>query len=139
MSRKIVFFDIDGTLWDFHMRIPESTREAIKRLRGAGNLAFINSGRTRAFINSEKLLSLGFDGIVSGCGTMIEWNAGGRSIGVKICPDDVLYYHRLPREICIRTGAGIVADSVPEKEFEECQNKAKAVVRAIHTAEGGLE
>ena len=29
-------------------------------------------------------------------------------------------------EICIRSGAGIVADSVPEKEFEECQNKARA-------------
>lgn len=33
--------------------------------------------------------------------------------------------------ICIRSGAGIVADSVPEKEFEECQNKARAVVQAI--------
>lgn len=42
-------------------------------------------------------------------------------------------------EICIRSGAGIVADSVPEKEFEECQNKAKAVVRAIRQAEEGLE
>lgn len=42
-------------------------------------------------------------------------------------------------EICIRSGAGIVADSVPEKEFEECQNKARAVVRAISQAEEGLE
>ena len=42
-------------------------------------------------------------------------------------------------EICIRSGAGIVADSVPEKEFEECTNKAKAVVRAIKQAEEGLE
>ena len=42
-------------------------------------------------------------------------------------------------EICIRSGAGIVADSVPEKEFEECQNKARAVVRAINQAEEGLE
>ena len=42
-------------------------------------------------------------------------------------------------EICIRSGAGIVADSVPEKEFEECQNKARAVVRAISQAKEGLE
>lgn len=42
-------------------------------------------------------------------------------------------------EICIRSGAGIVADSVPEKEFEECQNKARAVVRAISQAQEGLE
>ncbi|MBR1635893.1 MAG: anthranilate synthase component I [Lachnospiraceae bacterium] len=38
-------------------------------------------------------------------------------------------------EICIRSGAGIVADSDPAKEFVECQNKAKAVVKAL----GGLE
>ena len=42
-------------------------------------------------------------------------------------------------EICIRSGAGIVADSVPEKEFEECCNKARAVRAAIEQAEEGLE
>jgi anthranilate synthase component 1 len=42
-------------------------------------------------------------------------------------------------EICIRSGAGIVADSVPEKEFEECRNKARAVVNAITQAQEGLE
>src|SRR6202046_3067307 len=35
-----------------------------------------------------------------------------------------------------QAGAGIVADSVPEKEFEECVNKARAVVRAIERARG---
>jgi anthranilate synthase component 1 len=34
----------------------------------------------------------------------------------------------------IQAGAGIVADSVPEREFEECGNKARAVVRAIERA-----
>ena len=34
----------------------------------------------------------------------------------------------------IQAGAGIVADSVPEKEFEECGNKARAVIRAIERA-----
>jgi anthranilate synthase component 1 len=34
----------------------------------------------------------------------------------------------------IQAGAGIVADSVPETEYEECGNKAKAVVRAIERA-----
>jgi anthranilate synthase component 1 len=36
----------------------------------------------------------------------------------------------------IQAGAGIVADSVPEREFEECGNKARAVVRAIERARG---
>ncbi len=34
----------------------------------------------------------------------------------------------------IQAGAGIVADSVPQAEFEECGNKARAVVRAIERA-----
>ena len=41
--------------------------------------------------------------------------------------------------ICIRSGAGIVAGSVPEKEFEECANKARAVIQAIQEAEEGLK
>ncbi|HWB32786.1 MAG TPA: chorismate-binding protein [Acidobacteriaceae bacterium] len=36
----------------------------------------------------------------------------------------------------IQAGAGIVADSVPESEFVECENKARAVVRAIERARG---
>ena len=36
----------------------------------------------------------------------------------------------------IQAGAGIVADSVPEKEFEESKNKAQAVVRAMERARG---
>ncbi len=42
-------------------------------------------------------------------------------------------------KIFIRSGAGIVADSVPEHEFQECLNKAKAVIRAVEASEGGLE
>ena len=42
-------------------------------------------------------------------------------------------------EICIRSGAGIVADSNPIKEYEECKNKAKAVLLAIEQAKEGLE
>lgn len=34
----------------------------------------------------------------------------------------------------IQAGAGIVADSVPEKEYEESLNKAQAVIRAIERA-----
>ena len=40
-------------------------------------------------------------------------------------------------KIFVRSGAGIVADSVPEKEHQECINKAKAVLLALEEAEGG--
>ncbi len=36
--------------------------------------------------------------------------------------------------VFVRSGAGIVADSVPEKEYQECINKAKAVVNALEEA-----
>lgn len=39
----------------------------------------------------------------------------------------------------VQAGAGIVFDSVPEREWEECHNKARAVMRAIEMAEAGLE
>jgi anthranilate synthase component 1 len=35
-----------------------------------------------------------------------------------------------------QVGAGIVADSVPELEYEETINKAKAMLKAIELAEG---
>ena len=34
-----------------------------------------------------------------------------------------------------RSGAGIVADSIPEKEFEECLNKAKSSLKALELAQ----
>jgi len=36
----------------------------------------------------------------------------------------------------VQAGAGIVADSVPQSEFEECQHKARAVLRAVRAAAG---
>lgn len=39
----------------------------------------------------------------------------------------------------VQAGAGIVADSVPENEWIETQNKAKAILRAAEMAEKGLD
>lgn len=41
-------------------------------------------------------------------------------------------------KVFVRSGAGIVADSVPEKEYQECLNKAQAVLRALQLAEEDL-
>ncbi|NWF91657.1 MAG: anthranilate synthase component I [Syntrophaceae bacterium] len=38
----------------------------------------------------------------------------------------------------VQSGAGIVADSIPEREYEETLNKAQAVFKAIELAEKGL-
>ena len=37
-------------------------------------------------------------------------------------------------KVFIRSGAGIVADSVPENEYNECLQKAAAVVNAVRKA-----
>ena len=52
------------------------------------------------------------------------------SIRMAYAKDGMLY-------VC--SGAGIVADSVPEREHQECLNKARAVMDAVKTAAGGLE
>ena len=52
-------------------------------------------------------------------------------ISIRLC-------YKKDGKICVQSGAGIVADSVPETEYIECRNKARAVVAAIETAEGGI-
>ena len=42
-------------------------------------------------------------------------------------------------KVFVRSGAGIVADSIPQKEYQECINKAKAVMNALATAQGGID
>jgi anthranilate synthase component 1 len=39
----------------------------------------------------------------------------------------------------VQAGAGIVADSVPQSEWDETQNKAKAVLRAAELVQAGLD
>jgi anthranilate synthase component 1 len=39
----------------------------------------------------------------------------------------------------IQVGAGIVADSDPEREYQETMNKARGVLRAIELAGTGLD
>jgi anthranilate synthase component 1 len=41
-------------------------------------------------------------------------------------------------KVFIRSGAGIVADSEPQKEYTECINKAKAVVKALELSQEDL-
>ncbi|MBM7000323.1 chorismate-binding protein [bacterium] len=40
--------------------------------------------------------------------------------------------------VCVQSGAGIVADSVPEREYRECLQKARACLDAIDEAQGGI-
>ena len=51
MGRKLFFFDVDGTLIDNETKIvPQSALDAIRALRKADHLVFLNSGRTLCFL-----------------------------------------------------------------------------------------
>lgn len=61
----------------------------------------------------------GYDGSMDTCIT----------IRTMLMQDDTLY---------IQAGAGIVADSAPDKEYQECLNKAGALAEAVRRVENGL-
>jgi Cof subfamily protein (haloacid dehalogenase superfamily) len=86
--KNAVFFDIDGTLWDYYHSIPETTVRAVKELQKNGGLAFINTGRTLSTIQEPELLEIGFDGIIGGCGTYIEYR--GKELQNILIPYDML-------------------------------------------------
>ncbi len=89
-ERKLLFFDIDNTIWDYDNFIPESTVRSIRTVRENGHKAFLCSGRSRGYIRSRELFDIGFDGVVSGCGTLIE--IGG----------ETRFYHKLSAELSVR-------------------------------------
>lgn len=73
MDKKACFFDIDGTIYNFDIQVPQDTKDAIRKLRENGHLAFISTGRSLAYI-SEDILEVGFDGVLAGCGTYISYH-----------------------------------------------------------------
>ncbi len=91
-KRKILFFDIDGTLItnDSKRILPESTKEAIRLARENGHLVYINSGRVMCNIE-DFIKDAGFDGFVCGCGTYITYG------------DNVLFHNTLSQKLCRET------------------------------------
>lgn len=73
MKKTAVFFDIDGTLFDMKLGIPQSAKDAIRQLRKNGHYAFICTGRTGACLYDEELFAIGFDGLISSCGAYVRF------------------------------------------------------------------
>lgn len=73
MCKKIVFFDIDGTIYDYKRGIPKDIPGSIEKLRSNGILTAICTGRTRVMI-FDKIYDLGFDALVAGGGTFVEYD-----------------------------------------------------------------
>lgn len=84
---KLIFFDIDGTLWDETMQIEDSTIAVLKELQANGHKIFLCSGRARGNIRDKRLLDIGFDGIVAACGNHIELD--GEIVYERLVPPEL--------------------------------------------------
>ena len=78
MERCAIFFDIDGTLWDYSGVMPPSVPEVFARLKENGHLTFLCSGRSMSNITDPRLKELPLTGIVAACGNDIL--AEGKSL-----------------------------------------------------------
>lgn len=68
---KLIFLDVDGTLVDYHNRIPESAIKAIRQARENGHLVYVCTGRSKAEMQPE-LWEIGLDGMIGGNGSYVE-------------------------------------------------------------------
>ena len=90
-DKKILFFDIDGTLLTSHpFKVPESTSRALTKAHENGHLLFINTGRTKVMMPSA-LSELHFDGYIYGCGTHIYMD------------NKLLFFRTVPNLLCKET------------------------------------
>lgn len=69
---KIIFFDIDGTLYDSRIGIPESTVNALNQLIANEHKIVMCTGRSKGMI-PEEYFHMGFDGVILGAGTYVEY------------------------------------------------------------------
>jgi len=93
MSKKIVFFDIDGTIYCHQTgKISNRVRDAITKTREKGVLCFIASGRPQGFI-AENVKKIGFDGYVLANGANIKYQ--GKDLAMRY-----LHYQDM-KELCV--------------------------------------
>lgn len=71
MESKVLFIDVDGTLVDYHGRLPDSAAKALAEAREAGHLVLFCSGRAVAEM-PESLWDLKPAGYIGGNGNYIE-------------------------------------------------------------------
>ena len=78
MNRKegkgmLLFFDIDGTIFDDQRRLPDSVVPAMEAAHRNGHRLIINTGRTLCNLD-RRLDGFPLDGWITGCGTRILYH-----------------------------------------------------------------
>lgn len=108
------------------IREDKETLEAIDAVLPAGTLSGAPKIRACEIINE---LENNKRGIYGGAIGYLDFTGNlDTCIAIRIA-------FRKNGKVFVRSGAGIVADSIPENEYQECINKAKAVMSAIEKAQ----
>lgn len=121
MMIKVIFFDIDGTLVSFKThKIPQSTLDAVHRVRQKGIKVFIATGRPIPFINN--LGKLEYDGILSVSGGSCVTREGEVILHETICKEDlqhlVAYYREHPMPIAFAANNDVFITEMNEDTRE---------------------
>ena len=107
-----------------------STMDVLRATFPAGTLSGAPKVRAMEIIDELEPTKRGVYG--GACGYLSFSGAMDVAIAIRtgVIKDGTLY---------VQAGAGIVADSVPVKEWEETENKARAVMRAAEQVQDGLD
>lgn len=84
MKKKVLFFDIDGTLYDYRGQMPASAARALEQARLRGHQLVVCSGRAKYQVYDELLRD--FDGLICDAGAYV---AKG---------NELIYEHFMPCE-----------------------------------------
>jgi anthranilate synthase component 1 len=117
--------DVEGILK------PElSAMDVLRASFPAGTLSGAPKIRALEIIDTLEPVKRGLYG--GACGYLSFTGEMDLAIAIRtgVLKDETLY---------VQAGAGIVADSIPESEWQETESKARAVMRAAEIAEKGLE
>lgn len=97
--KKLVFFDIDGTLIDIHSgryNITDSTKQAMDELKANGHDVFLATGRTKCFI-LDSVMEYDFSGYVTCNGGYVEYK-NDEVFSAKICEEAIRETRKISEE-----------------------------------------
>jgi len=103
--------------------------DAINAILPAGTLSGAPKVRAMQIINEQEKCKRGIYGGAIG---YLDFTGN-----MDTCIAIRLVYRKNDK-VYVRSGAGIVADSKPESEYQECVNKSMAVMNALKQSSGGI-
>lgn len=119
-----------GSTVSGHIRDDKDALDAISSVLPAGTLSGAPKIRACEIINE---LENNKRGIYGGAIGYIDFTDN-----MDICIAIRIAFKKNGR-VFVRSGAGIVADSIPANEHQECLNKVAAVINALKAADGGID